>query len=529
MLSGGASSTWLHHQHILHDQILQIRPIEHVQRVGRRAHHGLATTVQRGIEGHTVAGELLQLHHQVVPAWVVAALQHLGAGGTILVHDLGYPVLPLLIDLEGEGHEGAGVVDLEHLGRHGIEHGRAERAPAFAELDLFVDPVGDPLDARAADDGAAAQGPRAELHAPLEPGDRIALHHDLDLEGEGHEGAGVVDLEHLGRHGIEHGRAERAPAFAELDLFVDPVGDPLDARAADDGAAAQGPRAELHAPLEPGDRIALHHDPGDTLGHIVDLLPLGLVRVAGAGGNDILVAVAGTEVDVFHLLHRHAILHRDVGGGTDSGTGIAGSGLDEQLLDLGAGNDLLVEFDVQRAAAGKGDLAGFTDDIAQVVVHHFQRQLLEQGLHAGGIMDVGVVGDVAFALGPQPLDQLGREVVALALFLVTAEADDVGVVGIDDQLAVLELGQTGEIVLGGVTIRRHAHDLELAIQHLEAQVLGQRAVEAAQGIRVIELLDLVDLAILTVAEEGGGILTLAVDAQNRGLLLEAGTVIGAGG
>src|SRR5690606_29809877 len=90
-----------------------------------------------------------------------------------------------------------------------------------------------------------------------------------------------------------------------------------------------------------------------TLGHIVDLLPLGLVRVAGAGGNDILVAVAGTEVDVFHLLHRHAILHRDVGGGTDSGTGIAGSGLDEQLLDLGAGNDLLVEFDVQRAAAGK--------------------------------------------------------------------------------------------------------------------------------------------------------------------------------
>src|SRR5690606_28630577 len=55
------------------------------------------------------------------------------------------------------------------------------------------------------------------------------------------------------------------------------------------------------------------------------------------------------------------------------------------------------------------------------------------------------------------------------------------------------------------------------------------AIEAAQGVRVIELLDLVDLTILTVAEEGGGVLTLAIDAQNRGLLLEAGTVVRAGG
>ena len=56
-------------------------------------------------------------------------------------------------------------------------------------------------------------------------------------------------------------------------------------------------------------------------------------------------------------------------------------------------------------------------------------------------MDVGVVGDVAFALRPQPLDQLLGEIEAFAVFFITAQADDVGVLGVDHQLAVFELGQ----------------------------------------------------------------------------------------
>ena len=144
-------------------------------------------------------------------------------------------------------------------------------------------------------------------------------------------------------------------------------------------------------------------------------------------------------------------------------------------------------------------------------------------------MDVGVIGDVALTLGPQPLDQLGREVVALALFLVAAETDDVGVVGIDDQLTIFKLGQPGEIVLGGVTVWCHAHDLELAVEHLEAEVFGDRAIQATERIRVVELLDLVDLAILTPTEEGGCVLTLAVDPQDRRFLSEAGAVISTGG
>jgi hypothetical protein len=120
----------------------------------------------------------------------------------------------------------------------------------------------------------------------------------------------------------------------------------------------------------------------------------------------------------------------------------------------------------------------------------------------------------------QPFDQLGREVVALALFLVAAETDDVGVVGVDDQFAVLEFRQAREVVLVRVAVGRHAHDLVFAVEHLEAEVFGDRAVEAAERIRVVELLDLVDLAVLAVAEEGGGVLALAVDAEDRGLFLK---------
>ncbi len=163
------------------------------------------------------------------------------------------------------------------------------------------------------------------------------------------------------------------------------------------------------------------------------------------------------------------------------------------------------------------------------MVDHLQGQLLEQRLHARRVVDVRLVGDVAFALGTQPLDEFWREVETLALLFVATQADDVGVIGVDHQLAVFKTGQAREIVFAGIAVRRHAHDLELAVEHLEAEELGDRAIEAAQGVRVEEFLDLVDLAVFAVAEEGGGVLTLAVDPEDRGLLLEARAVVGTGG
>src|SRR5690606_23311989 len=97
------------------------------------------------------------------------------------------------------------------------------------------------------------------------------------------------------------------------------------------------------------------------------------------------------------------------------------------------------------------------------------------------------------------------------------------------QLAVLELGQAREIVLGGVAVGRHAHDLELAIKHVEAQILGNGTIQATEGVRIVEFLDLVDLAVLAIAEEGGGVFTLAINTEDGGLFLETGAVVGTGG
>ncbi|MCY1420537.1 hypothetical protein D9M71_361620 [compost metagenome] len=232
---------------------------------------------------------------------------------------------------------------------------------------------------------------------------------------------------------------------------------------------------------------------------------------------------------MLHLLDRHAAGVGHIGCRADCGTGITGRRLYEQLFDVVAGDDFLVQLDVQRTATGIGQLAGFLEHVAQVVVDHLQRNLFEQRLNAGGVVDVRLVGDVAFALWTQPLDQLRREVVTLALFFVATQADDVGVVGVDHQFAVFERSQAREIIFAGVAVRRHAHDLELTVEHVETEELGDRAVQAAEGVRIEEFLDLVDLAVFAITEEGRGVLALAVDAQDRGFLFETGTVISAGG
>src|SRR3989344_8422802 len=169
----------LDHQDVFHDQVLQVGTEEHVQRVGRRADHRFATTVERGVQGHAVTGQHFQLFHHVVVARVVFALEHLGTGSTVFVHHFRYTGLPLFGDFKSEGHERRRVIDLDHLWGHGVEHRREERPPALAELDLVVDAIRHAGCTWATDDRTTAQRTRVKLHAALEPGYRIAVDHDL--------------------------------------------------------------------------------------------------------------------------------------------------------------------------------------------------------------------------------------------------------------------------------------------------------------------------------------------------------------
>ena len=187
----------------------------------------------------------------------------------------------------------------------------------------------------------------------------------------------MVRAEHLRADGVEHRGAEGAPALAELDLRIDALGHAGHAGTAEDGTAPQRTRAEFHAPLEPGDRMAVGQYFRDPLRHVVDPSPRRLRRMPLAGGDDLVVAVGRAEVDMLHLLHRHAALHGDPGGRADGRAGIARCRLDEKLPHVRPGNDLLVELDVERATAREGQLAGFAQDFAEVMIDHRKRDILE--------------------------------------------------------------------------------------------------------------------------------------------------------
>ena len=77
----------------------------------------------------------------------------------------------------------------------------------------------------------------------------------------------------------------------------------------------------------------------------------------------------------------------------------------------------------------------------------------------------------------------------------------------------------------GVSVRRHAHHLVFAVEHLEAEVLRHRAVHTRNRIGIVQFLDLVDSSAFAVAEERRRVLAFAVDAENRRAFLETRQVI----
>ena len=158
-----------------------------------------------------------------------------------------------------------------------------------------------------------------------------------------------------------------------------------------------------------------------------------------------------------------------------------------------------------------------------------QCDVFKQLLDRGRVVDVGIVDFIACALRAEPLDELRAEVVTFAILFVAAAADDIDEVRVDLEVAVAVFDQAREVVFLRITIRCHAHDLELAVEHIKAEEFGECAVHAAERVGVVEFFDLMDFAVFGVAKEGGGVFAFAVDAEDRGLFGEAAQVIGTTG
>ena len=150
-------------------------------------------------------------------------------------------------------------------------------------------------------------------------------------------------------------------------------------------------------------------------------------------------------------------------------------------------------------------------------------------LNRSCVVDVRIIDFIACALRAEPLDEFRTEVVTFAVFFVAAAADHVDEVSVDLEVAVAVFDQAREVVFLRITIRCHAHDLELAVEHIKAEEFSECAVHAAERVGVVEFFDLMDFSVFGVAKKSGGVFAFAVDAEDRGLFGEAAQVIGTTG
>ena len=339
----------------------------------------------------------------------------------------------------------------------------------------------------------------------------------------------MTGLQDLPGDGIQHTGTEGTPAFPVFDLPVDPLRQHRFPRVTQNTAVTQCPGPELHAPLEPGQRVPCRQDIRTPLSRIIKPCPVRLVLAGPAGLNTLLRGIGRPQIHVFQLLHTVPQANRGISGRTDCRSRIAGGRLHEQFFDTGQGHDALVQLDVQGHPARKAQAAGFTEYVTKIVGYQPQCHLLKELLNTGCIVNIRVIDLIALTPWPQPVHQPVTEVVALAVFLVAAQPGDIDQACIDTEPGAVIVNQRREIIFSRITVGGHPHHPEFPVQHLEPEVFGQRSVQATERVRVIELPDPVDPSLLSIAEECARILTLAINTQDGRFLPETTGVIGAAG
>src|SRR4051812_14376635 len=219
---------------------------EAAERVLRAADDRLAAHVEAGVDDHRTAGLLLELAEQLVETRVGFLVHGLHARRVIDVRHrrnrrarnvelldaeellllFGHGDAVLVADIGDQQHVGALAVDAEVLRRVFRQHRGREWTEGLAVLHLQVELLLHAGRARITEDRAGAECARAELHASLEPPERLALGERLGARGDH-----LLFVEHF-----EHrAGAARAPRV----LFVGVLGPEIAATHAVRGAVGR--------------------------------------------------------------------------------------------------------------------------------------------------------------------------------------------------------------------------------------------------------------------------------------------------
>src|SRR5262245_30253251 len=180
---------------VAHREALDLGAHEAAERVLGRADDRLAAHVEAGVDDHRAAGLLLEALDQRVVLRIGLLVHRLHARRVVDVRHrrdrgarhvelldaeqrlllLGHRDALVLGDVRHQQHVRALAVELEILRDVFRQHRGRERPERLAVLDLEVERLLHARRARVAEDRARAERARAELHAALEPAERLAL------------------------------------------------------------------------------------------------------------------------------------------------------------------------------------------------------------------------------------------------------------------------------------------------------------------------------------------------------------------
>src|SRR5262249_11349895 len=143
--------------------------------VGWCVHDGFTAEIERSIHDDRYAGTLAEFVDEMVVERIDFLLDGLRAGAAINVRDGGDDTALFRPHLSGEDHEGRVVSGFQILGSGFLFDGGSEGTPPLPEFHGVVNLGVHLWIARVRNNGAAAEGPRAELHSALIPTENSAL------------------------------------------------------------------------------------------------------------------------------------------------------------------------------------------------------------------------------------------------------------------------------------------------------------------------------------------------------------------